>query len=61
MTTPEDHSTSTRRDASHVPTPAGGVRGVDQVDDMDPEQAAAIGPTDDPQDDSIQPHGSSGG
>lgn len=95
----QDASTSTRRDAGHVPVPAGGVRGVDQVDDMDPEpghgtttgadgetaareqlrtslgerspdtggeaggdleQAAALGPTDDPEGGSLQPHGSSG-
>ena len=80
----------------HVPTPPSGVRGADQVSDMDPEhgtavagadgqtqareqqrkdlgerrpdageetgdsleQAAAIGPTDDPQGVSIQAHGS---
>ena len=98
--TPGD-ATTTQEGASptaeHVPTPASGVRGADQVDAMDSapgqgtttgadgetpareqqrrdlgerragagsedgddlEQAAALGPTDDPQGGSIQPGGS---
>lgn len=36
-------ATSTNPDASHVPEPAGGVRGVDQVDAMDPSPGTTTG------------------